>query len=237
MVFSLSLSTQMRVLVIEPLKRAAPSLSLPVAAIVDGVDACGPSGKSQSDLLQQLGTVASELQHLPLIFIVASRPEYDIREAFNGPHLSSLTETLVLDDSYRPDDDIKLYFDSAFHEIYERMYDLAAVCPLHGQTTATLTSSCRKPLGSLFSRQRSPNSSILLVTIPSIALTSSCASPVRNDTAFEPLDALYRFILGSVADVEQVLEVLTLLLLQRGYNRELISTRPRSCWASISDAL
>jgi hypothetical protein len=189
---------------------------------VDGVDACGPSGKSQSDLLQQLGTVASELQHLPLIFIVASRPEYDIREAFNGPHLSSLTEILVLDDSYRPDDDIKLYFDSAFHEIYERDLRLGSRLPSPWPNDSDVDLLVSKASGQFIfastltkfvdSPRHNPVDRLnIFLRFPSSG----------NDTAFEPLDALYRFILGSVADVEQVLEVLTLLLLQRGYNREL----------------
>ncbi len=110
MIFARSLSAQMRVLVIEPLKLAAPSLPVPLVAIVDGVDECGPDGKSQSDLLSQLRAVASELQDVPLIFFVASRPEYEIREAFNGNWLSSLTKVLVLDNSYNPDADIKQYF-------------------------------------------------------------------------------------------------------------------------------
>jgi hypothetical protein len=119
-IFSRSLSTQMRVLVIDPLKRVAPSLSTVMFAIVDGVDECGPDVRSQSELLYMLASLVSELQHLPLIFLIASRPEYEIREAFDENLLNSLTKLLVLDNNYKPDGDIKLYFDSTFCDIYKK---------------------------------------------------------------------------------------------------------------------
>jgi hypothetical protein len=51
-----------------------------------------------------------------MLFLVVSRPEQTIRDTFNAEPLCS-TKRLALDDSYRPDDDIKLFLQSRFDEI------------------------------------------------------------------------------------------------------------------------
>ncbi|KAF8185991.1 hypothetical protein BJ912DRAFT_800986, partial [Pholiota molesta] len=55
---------------------------------------------------------------IPLLFLIASRPEFEIREAFNGDLLRPLVRSLILDDDFKPDKDIKLYLDDAFKEIH-----------------------------------------------------------------------------------------------------------------------
>jgi RecA/RadA recombinase len=108
-IFSRSLPTQMRVLIIEPLK-SVPFNSLARLVVVDGVDECGPNDKAHAELLKVLGAAMSELRNFSIIFLIGSRPEYEIRTAFNKTPLSSLTKSLVLDDKYTPDKDIKIYF-------------------------------------------------------------------------------------------------------------------------------
>jgi hypothetical protein len=167
-IFSLSLSTQMRVLVIDPLKLAAPSLSTAMFAIVDGVDECGPERQSQSELLHLLASLASEFQDFPIIFLIASRPEYEIREAFNENPLNPLTKVLVLDNNYKPDEDIKSYFDSTFRDIAKKHRQISRYLPSiflrHGQLQAMSTPSYPKRLDSLSSLQQSRDLSILLGT-------------------------------------------------------------------------
>jgi hypothetical protein len=213
-IFSRSLSTQMRVLVIEPLKRAAPSLSTAMFAIVDGVDECGPDGQSQSELIHLLASLVSELQHLPLIFLIASRPEYEIREAFNENLLNPLTKVVVLSNSYKPDEDIKLYFDFTFHRIYEEHRRLGRRLPTPWPTPVAVRSLVSKASGQF-----------IFATTVTKFIDSPRHNPVErmniilrlsfrgNETPFALLDALYRFILDSVADVEKVLDILALVLL------------------------
>jgi hypothetical protein len=116
-IFSLNITAQMQALIIDPLKSLPPS-SRPIFVITDGVDECGPGRESHTALLNALGTAISELRHIPLLFLIASRPEFEIREALNGDLLRPLVKSLILDDNFKPDKDIKLYLDDTFKEIH-----------------------------------------------------------------------------------------------------------------------
>ncbi|KAF8178751.1 hypothetical protein BJ912DRAFT_907964 [Pholiota molesta] len=221
-IFHLSLSTQMRVLVIDPLKLAAPSLSTAMFAIVDGVDECGPNGRSQSELLHLLASLASELQHLPIIFLIASRPEYEIREAFNQNLLNPLKKVLVLDNNYKPDEDIKRYFDSTFRKISKEHCRLGRRLPWPWPAAGDVHSLVSKASGQF----------IFAATVTKF-IDSPRYNPVDrmnivlrlstsgNETPFTLLDALYRSILDTIADIEKVLDILTFLFLHRKYSHHL----------------
>ncbi|KAF8186310.1 hypothetical protein BJ912DRAFT_1144082, partial [Pholiota molesta] len=219
MIFYLSLSTQMRVLVIDPLKRAAPSLSTPVFAIVDGIDECGPNGQSQAELVHLLGSIALEFQHLPMIFLIASRPEYKIRKAFNNNLLKPLAKVLVLDNNYKPDEDIKAYFDSTFRAIYQEHCDLGRHFPSPWPTAVNVHSLVSKASGQFIfaatvtrfidSPRHNPADRMNII----LRLSTS-----GNDTPFTLIDQLYRVILDSVADIEMVLHILAFLLLDTSIN-------------------
>ncbi|KAF9473452.1 hypothetical protein BDN70DRAFT_789101, partial [Pholiota conissans] len=119
-IFTRSLSTQMRALIIEPLISATFSLR-PRLVVVDGIDECGPNDYAHKELLSVLGNAAEELRNIPILFLLGSRPEYQIRTAFNQTPLSYLTTSLVLDDKYKPDDDIRTYFTDEFQRIQSHL--------------------------------------------------------------------------------------------------------------------
>ncbi|KAF8173058.1 hypothetical protein BJ912DRAFT_88892 [Pholiota molesta] len=127
-IFSRQLLVQMQTLVITPLISFG-GLGQPWFVVVDGVDEIGPTGQPQAELLHVVGTAVSELKHIPIIFLIISRPEYDIRMAFNADPLHSLMEELSLDERYEPDADIKLYLTDKFQEI--RRKELALGTNLH----------------------------------------------------------------------------------------------------------
>ncbi|KAF8178748.1 hypothetical protein BJ912DRAFT_907959, partial [Pholiota molesta] len=195
-IFHLSLSTQMRVLVIDPLKLAVPSLSTAMFAIVDGVDECGPDGRSQSELLHLLASLASEFQHLPLIFLISSRPEYEIREVFNGNLLNTLTKVVVLDNSYKPDEDIKRYFKSTFRKICKEHRRLGRHLPLPWPTAGDVDSLISKASGQFIfaatvmrfidSPRHNPADRMNII----LRLSTG-----GNETPFALLDELYHFVL------------------------------------------
>ena len=121
-----SLEAQMDALVVKTLKAAASSStggvdfmnSRPKVIVLDGLDECGDPESQRYILKILLNSVSNH--SIPFSFIVASRPEQHIREAFDGKLLSSLTTRLVLDDKYHPDDDIRLFLQSKFQDIKER---------------------------------------------------------------------------------------------------------------------
>ncbi|KAF8175342.1 hypothetical protein BJ912DRAFT_988889 [Pholiota molesta] len=212
-IFSRTLATQMRVLVIEPLKSLPPS-SRPIFVITDGVDECGPSRESHTTLLNTLATAISELRYIPLLLLMASRPEYEIREAFNGTLLSPLVMSLVLGDNYQPDNDIRLYLNSKFQEIRHKHDRLGSRLPSPWPTESDVDLLVRKASGQFIfastivkftDSPRYRPSERLDIILGLLAPT--------NETPFAQLDALYHFILSSVADLRKVLEILTFIIL------------------------
>jgi hypothetical protein len=121
--FSCSIQAQIQALIIKPLNAVANEetlapilLSRPRLIILDGLDECRTTS-AQTQILNALSTAVKHL-HIPLFFLIASRPEHDIRKAFNDRNgLGSLSFSIALDDTYRPDDDIRVFLQSTFDEI------------------------------------------------------------------------------------------------------------------------
>jgi hypothetical protein len=121
--FSCSIQAQIQALIIKPLNAVANDetlaptlLSRPRLIILDGLDECRTTS-AQTQILNALSTAVKDL-HIPLCFLIASRPEHDIRQAFNDQTgLGSLSFSIALDDTYQPDDDIRVFLQSTFDEI------------------------------------------------------------------------------------------------------------------------
>jgi hypothetical protein len=215
-IFSRALVTQMRVLVVEPLKALSPSPQ-PIFVILDGLDEAGPTPEAQANLLNVIGKATEELRHIPLIFLIASRPEYEIREAFNG-HLSPLMKSLVLDYNYKPDDDIRLYFSSTFAEIRDKH--------IRSGTRPRLPSPwpSEREVDRLVSKASGQFifAATVLKFVDSIrhhpaeqldVIFSLLAGGHASETPFALLDVLYHYILSSVAEPAKVQQILTMLVL------------------------
>ena len=63
---------------------------------------------------------AVAVEKIPLRFLVASRPEAHIQEAFDKPTLRSITKRVVLDESFGPNQDIEKYLCDGFKSIYDQ---------------------------------------------------------------------------------------------------------------------
>ena len=113
--FSCSIEAQIEALIVKPLNAVATNetlapilLSRPRLIILDGLDEYRTTS-SQTQILNAISTAVKDI-HIPLCFLIASRPEQNIRQAFidqNG--LGSLSFSIALDDTYRPDDDIRVF--------------------------------------------------------------------------------------------------------------------------------
>ncbi|KAF9479167.1 hypothetical protein BDN70DRAFT_879024, partial [Pholiota conissans] len=210
---SMSLKAQTRSLLIEPLREVDVEAvkQRPLFIIVDGLDECGDA-QSQEYILEVLGEAMEELS-LPLFFLIASRPEQHIREAFNEDLLASLTETLVLDDTYKPDADIRIFLDSKFQDI-KRKHPSRARFPVPWPTEKDMGRLVEKSSGQfiyaatvvkyLESRRHLPTERLQII----FGLTSP-----GKDTPFVELDALYTHIFSSVGDIDKVIDLFCVLLL------------------------
>ena len=111
----------MDALVVEPFEAAASSCgvdfmdTIPKVIVLDGLDECGDPDSQRYILKVLMNSI--DKHSIPFSFILASRPEQHIREAFDVKLLSSLTTRLVLDDKYLPDVDIRMYLQSKFQDI------------------------------------------------------------------------------------------------------------------------
>ena len=218
--FSCSIDTQIQALIVKPLNTAANDKTLapilfsrPRLIILDGLDECSTTS-AQTQILNALSTAAKHL-HIPLFFLIASRPEQDIRQSFNDPNgLGSLSFGIALDNTYRPDDDIQVFLQSTFDEI-KRKHPSRAHLPTSWPS--------EEDIGRLV--EKSSGQFIFASTVAKYVNSNRHWPPDRlniifgksnagQETPFAELDSLYHLILSSVADAEKLQDVLMLLVLQ-----------------------
>ncbi|KAK1233271.1 hypothetical protein PQX77_003575, partial [Marasmius sp. AFHP31] len=84
--------------------------------IIDGLDECGDED-AQLRILSIIQSAYQQAPDFPLRFLICSRPESWIQEAFADEPLFRLSKTVVLDDSLAAREDIRRYFVHHFQEI------------------------------------------------------------------------------------------------------------------------
>ncbi|KAF8963733.1 hypothetical protein BDZ97DRAFT_1758352 [Flammula alnicola] len=237
LIFTRSLEAQMLSLLIEPLRDLSLSgyfndpTTFPRLIIIDGLDECQDS-RIQCRILDIISSALRKYA-LPIIFLIASRPEQELVYTFNLPHISGFLTRLTLDHSFHPDDDIRLFLQDSFDHIkgtHPRKAFIPALWPpprtidhlikkssgqfIYASTVVKFTSSIR----------HRPNERLEIV----LGLR-----PAHRDMPFAELDALYTHIFSSVEDTEPVLLIISLVLLQ---DRDALS-RPMEYYTDIEEFL
>ncbi|KAK1224218.1 hypothetical protein PQX77_012875 [Marasmius sp. AFHP31] len=117
-----NLEDQFRELVLEPSLQLGleeeSAQRVPHLVIIDGLDECG----DEDTQLRILSVILSSYQQFPsawspLKFLISSRPEAWIQEAFDEVDLSRVTKHIALTDTYQTDRDIERYFRHEFEII------------------------------------------------------------------------------------------------------------------------
>ncbi|KAF8967524.1 hypothetical protein BDZ97DRAFT_526631 [Flammula alnicola] len=218
-IFSRSLPVQLQELVLNPLNRAMQDEKVmtrlrkhPNVIIIDGLDECG-DGKSQRQILDALSAAAHQF-NIPISFLIASRPELEIRQAFNSIPLSSLMLGLPLDDTYLPNNDIRTFLISKFNQI-KKEHLLGIYLPAIWPSEEDLDTLIHKASGQFIyasvvvkyteSPRHRPEDRLRVI----LGLSPSLA----KDSPFAVLDALYHQILFSAEEPEKVLEILSYIIL------------------------
>ena len=215
-IFSLSLENQVRKLIIEPLSHLHNNVNRYHASrihtrlfIIDGLDECTSALDVQCHVLQVL---AKKLP-MPMLFLVASRPEPHIRGFFTEEPMTSITTTLALDNSYHPDADIEVFIKAKFDAI-KRYHPLSHHLPEPWPSTSDVDRLVCKASGQFI------YASTVMKYIesprhwPTDRLKTTLGIMTHGkDTPFADLDALYTQIFSSVEDINKVLEVFAVLLL------------------------
>ena len=224
-IFDRSLETQINSLIIRPLENAYDDVDAAVAKqwprliIIDGLDECdGPS--IQSSIIRLLSTALRHIQ-IPLILLVASRPEPHILNTFNFliKSESQFSRHIVLDDSYEPDADIREFLVSRFKEIKEN-HRLAVYIPVSWPSEEIVDRLVRKSSGqfiyasTVMKYLNSPKHRPMKRLDVILGLI-----PVVGDMPYKELDALYSHIFSCVEDLGTTLKILEFLFF--GYESRL----------------
>jgi len=120
LIFTRSLEHQFDLLVVQPLRKFYKPLDTLEEKwrriiVIDGLDECLDHA-SQRQILNMFRDAIRKYE-LPIIFLVASRPEHDINTTFGSKHMVGVFARLYLDESYEPDEDIRRFLQDSFEEI------------------------------------------------------------------------------------------------------------------------
>jgi hypothetical protein len=139
-----------------PEKRPNPKKQ-PNLVIIDGLDECSDE-KTQLRILSMILSSYQQSPRPPLRFLICSRSESWIREAFETAPLRDITKSIVLDDAFLPDQDIERYYLHEFEEIRTspRYSRLRFTPPGHWSRTSDGWSTA--PAGNSFTQPLSLNS-------------------------------------------------------------------------------
>jgi len=181
--------------------------------IIDGLDECDNSA-AQCSILQ----VISRLFHhyrLPFLVFIASRPERHLTHSFNTGSLPEFHTTLALDDTYKPDNDIRLFLADNFRQIKDTHptrdyldHSWPSIDVLNGLVKKSsgqfiYASTIVKYVSSIRHQPTDRLNVILGIRPPRHA----------REMPFGELDALYMHIFSSVEDRERILLILGFCLL------------------------
>ncbi|KAF9522224.1 hypothetical protein CPB83DRAFT_899821 [Crepidotus variabilis] len=104
---------QLQRLVLGPIAEAADHLPM-VYVVLDGLDECGVEDQ-QIQIIRLIQAIITD-QHLPIRFLIASRPESWIQTSLLSPSAPPLS-TIFLNQDEEADDDIHLFYETEFKKI------------------------------------------------------------------------------------------------------------------------
>ncbi|KAF4611434.1 hypothetical protein D9613_004438 [Agrocybe pediades] len=215
LIFNRSISAQFTDLIIRPLSTIlsnhSGTIPIPRLVIIDGLDECSANINSQRDLLYTLQEVTGSTTLIR--FLVSSRPESHLNNAFSSSRMANIHYKIFLDDDYSAYQDIKLYLQDKFQEIKEGhvfKHKLLATWP----KPEIIWDLARKSSGQFIYAStviryvESPRHR------PDQRLDAALnLRPPFKDLPFTELDALYRHIIYKAEDPSRVLDILAFPIL------------------------
>ncbi|KAF8348613.1 hypothetical protein F5887DRAFT_1157056 [Amanita rubescens] len=221
-----SIDVQFDHLIIQPLQellRDKPDFCPPKSLVViDGVDECSPD-RDQMLFLMLIGDALSKI-HIPLHFLICSRPEAHIQETFESEVMTRITHSVSLNDQlgFKPDDDIRKYLKDEFARIRakrklsgwppDRAID-QLVWKSSGQFI--YASTVVKFVDDIYDDPRERLDTVLKTR------------PVNSAEPFAELDRLYIQILSQQPDIRLLRDLFTLIIALRYPKIEFVCRRLR----------
>jgi hypothetical protein len=214
-----SLESQFQELFINPLihvRHLFPEYFLLV--VLDGLDE-SEDEKLQSMIVDVLAKFTST-GNPPVLFLIASRPEVQIRSTFEHNEVAKILERLPLNDVVQTSKDIRHFLEDKFEEL-KKTHNLKSHIPADWPLSSSIEQIVTKSSGQFIyasvvmgylASPRGQHPVNKLQIIEGIRVNSSSKHPLA------PLDALYRQIFSRVEELDKVLNILAYVLLA-GENR------------------
>ncbi|KAJ3518022.1 hypothetical protein NLJ89_g128 [Agrocybe chaxingu] len=215
LLFDYSLEVQLTRLVFEPLQRLFDSGAgihepFPFLVVIDGLDECLDES-AQSQLIELFSSLPRQYT-VPLKILVASRPEQQIRFAFDFIEPSLIVSFLELNNDFHPNDDIHLFLADKFR-IMRTSHPFRKYIPPSWPSEDQLNELVRKASGQFI------YAGVVTRFVNSVRhFPTECLDVVLNlqppsrDLPFAELDTLYKSILSRVADPPLVLRILGIII-------------------------
>jgi hypothetical protein len=218
LILTRSLQAQVTALVVDPLRQPLEGgyFHEPTSRrliIIDGLDECDTPAV-QCSILRVLSFLFHEY-HLPLLILVASRPERHLSHSFRAGSLPEFHTTLALDDTYRPDDDIRLFLTDNFKQL-KATHPMSGYLDHSWPSVDILRGLVEKSSGQFMyaSTVMKYVSSIRHKPADRLNVVLGIRAPRHaREMPFGELDALYTHIFTSVEDSETLLLILGFFLL------------------------
>ena len=218
LILARSLEAQVTALIVEPLLEPleAGYFDTPTSRrviIIDGLDECD-TPDVQCSILQVISLFFHEY-HLPLLILVASRPESHLTHCFTTGSLPEFHTTLALDDTYKPDVDIRRFLTDKFRQIKDT-HRMSGYLDPSWPSVDVLETLVKKSSGQFIYASTVVKyvSSIRHQPADRLNVVLGIRPPRHaREMPFDELDALYMHIFASVEDRETVLLILGFYLL------------------------
>ena len=110
-----SMDVQLQTLIVDAFQKLSPLPQHSYLVIIDGLDECQNKAIQQSILRLLCETIT--IHNLPLRFLIGSRPESHIRVSFDLESLYTITHRVVLDETFNPGKDIRVFLQDGFAKI------------------------------------------------------------------------------------------------------------------------
>jgi len=218
LILTRSLEAQVAALIFEPLREPLEAgyfntLTSRRLIILDGLDECD-TPVVQCTILEVISRLFRDY-HLPLLVFIASRPERHITHSFSTGSLPEFHSTLALDDTYKPDDDIRLFLADNFRQV-KATHPMRRYLDHSWPSDDILESLVKKSSGQFIYASTVVKyvSSIRHRPADRLNIVLGLRPPRHaREMPFRELDALYTHIFASVEDKETVLLILGFQLL------------------------
>ena len=218
LILTRSLEAQVTSLIVEPLREPlevgyfnAPTSRRLI--VIDGLDECD-TPSMQCSILRVISLLFHD-HHLPLLILIASRPERHLTHAFTTGSLPEFHTTLALDDTYKPDDDIRLFLTDNFKQVKDT-HPMQRYLDHLWPSVDVLDQLVKKSSGQFI------YASTVVKYVSSIRhqpadrlniVLGICPPRHAREMPFGELDALYTHIFTSVEDRETLLLILGFFLI------------------------